>query len=1223
MLNAGRRLPAGLVYLVQVSALAVAYLAVARFGLQFASIGKNVSLVWPPTGVALTAIALLGPRVAPGILAGAFIANLETGVPVLAALGIAIGNTGEALLAGYVLRRVAGGPTGLNRLKDVLALVIVAAPAGALVSAGLGVASLRLTGVMPAEVALSAVGVWWISDVLGALVVAPLFLTWSVQRVRLPAARWRELGILVAGSVACALLVFHRPTSGSLLSAIARPTLLFPFLIWAALRFGPRGASLETLLIAVLTVWYTGRGEGPFAAATTMQSLVGSLAYLEVVAVAGLILAAVVSERGLAGEELDTLQAEHRALYEASPFAIAALDLESRVIAWNSTSERLFGFSEAEVLGKPLPTIPPEREAEFVMLREKHRQGEALSGFETIRRRKDGSTVEVCLSLSPIRGHNGRLLGSMGVLEDITLQKRATATLEEQGERLRAIVAGALDAVVTMDQEGRITGWDGQAEAIFGWPRAEAVGRLLADSIIPLRYRGRHTEGLQRFLRTGEGRVLGRRIELSACRRDGGEFPVELTVTPARVGNAFVFSAFVRDLSERQQTERIQRAIYRVSEAALAAQSLQDLYSALHAIVGELMPARNFYIALFDPTTETLNFPYYVDQVDPPPSPRRLRKGLTEHVLRTGEPFLDRRGLFDALVARGEVESFGTPSVDWLGVPLKTPDRTIGVVVAQSYTEGVRYTEADRDILQFVSTQIAMAIERKHAEEALRASEAELRTLFAVMTDVIVVLDRDGRYLKIAPTNPALLSRSPDQRVGKTLFDAFPPARAHDLLRHIRQAIETQTTENLEYTMQIDGHETWFAGAVSPLTEDSVLWIARDISDRKAAEEALRQSEEQLRHAQKMEAIGQLAGGIAHDFNNLLTSVLGHAELILAELHPGSSMLEDVEGIREAGLRAAALTRQLLAFSRKQVLEPRSLDVNAVVVGVGKMLRRLIGEDVELVTDLDPALGSVRADPGQIEQVVLNLAVNARDAMPEGGRLVISTRNRELSAEELRGQAGVVAGRFVVLSVADSGIGMEPDTQQRIFEPFFTTKAVGKGTGIGLATVYGIARQSGGFVTVQSAPGQGSTFEVCLPRTESAEPVMEPALRTQPVRGSETVLVVEDEEAIRALTRRILTRGGFTTLVASGAEEAGRLARGHEGPIHLLLTDVVMPGQSGPWLAQQLRALRPEMRVLYMSGYTDAQLPQAGMAQEPVAFIQKPFVPDALVRRVREVLDGK
>jgi PAS domain S-box-containing protein len=428
---------------------------------------------------------------------------------------------------------------------------------------------------------------------------------------------------------------------------------------------------------------------------------------------------------------------------------------------------------------------------------------------------------------------------------------------------------------------------------------------------------------------------------------------------------------------------------------------------------------------------------------------------------------------------------------------------------------------------------------------------------------------------------------------------------------------------SFDVTVTCKDGSTRYVTQVGTLVSNRILVIYNDLTERKRAEETLRQTEEQLRQAQKMEAIGQLAGGVAHDFNNLLTVIHGYSELILTSLDESSHLRQDVREIMHASERASSLTHQLLAFSRKQVLQPKVLDLNAHVSDMDKMLRRMIGENIELVTLLAKDLGRIKADPGQIEQVILNLAVNARDAMPNGGKLTIETANAELDEGYARTHITVIPGRYVMLSVSDTGVGMPPEVRERIFEPFFTTKENGKGTGLGLSTVYGIIKQSGGNIWVYSEPGLGTTFKIYLPRIEEDTQSLKPsAVSTKSLQGSETILLVEDEEIVRKLACTILQKNGYKVLEAPNGEEALRIVQGQNGnPIHLLVTDVVMPGMSGRQLADQLARLRPEMKILYISGYTDNAIVHHGVLDAGMSYIQKPFTMEGLARKVREVLD--
>jgi signal transduction histidine kinase/ActR/RegA family two-component response regulator len=397
----------------------------------------------------------------------------------------------------------------------------------------------------------------------------------------------------------------------------------------------------------------------------------------------------------------------------------------------------------------------------------------------------------------------------------------------------------------------------------------------------------------------------------------------------------------------------------------------------------------------------------------------------------------------------------------------------------------------------------------------------------------------------------------------------------------------------------------------------------KELNERERAEAALRRSEEQLRQAQKMEAIGRLSGSVAHDFNNLLSVILSYSDLVLSELKAVDPLRADVESIKKAGENAADLTHQLLAFSRQQVLAPRIVDLNATLVESERMLRRLIGEDIEFVTHYARSVSRVKVDPGQVDQVLLNLVINARDAMPDGGKLTIETKDVMLDEEYVDEHLGVVGGAHVMLAVSDTGFGMDKQTQARIFEPFFTTKELGKGTGLGLSTVFGIVKQSQGHIWVYSEPGGGTTFKVYLPVCEGVEIEVHEAIAPTTLQGTETVLLVEDQEDVRRVAHAILRRYGYHVIEARNAGEALLSCERHPRTIHLLLTDVVMPQLSGRELAERLLAIRPEMKVLYMSGYTENVIVHHGILDSGLAYLQKPIVPEGLARRVREVLDAR
>jgi len=921
---------------------------------------------------------------------------------------------------------------------------------------------------------------------------------------------------------------------------------------------------------------------------------------------------------------------------------------------------------------------------------------------------------------------------------------------------LQATLESTADGILVVDLDGNIVSHNRHFEEMWRLPAAliaannDAAGRrrlidhvrdqlvnpqLFVDGIQD-RYAEPQADSFD-VLVFKDGRVLER-------------YSIPLRLDGRSVGRVWSF----RDVTARRRAECVQDAVYRISHTAHTAENLQELLRAIHEIVGELMPAKNFYVSLYDAEKDRLEFPYFVDEIDLScdVKPRKLRKGLTEYVLRTGQPLLATPEVYERLVAAGEAELIGAPSIDWLGVPLKVKDRAIGVVVTQTYSQGVRYGESERDILTFVSSQMAMAIERKRVEDAWREQSELLQRIVDNIPVMLVFLDEQGRLTWGNREWTRTLGYDVADASARDIFaELYPDPRERQRVRDSIGAPLGQWTDFRTRTRQGATLDTIWANA--PLTGGGWLAIGMDVTDRKRAEERYRsfiaQSsegvsrleidppvpinlteeeqvdrlyaggriaecndamarmygfgeasellgtrlsdlhnvtdpinreqirafirggyrvsdsetrehdregrprvflnnvvgfvengqlvrvwgtqrdvteqrhlEEQFRQSQKMEAVGQLAGGIAHDFNNLLTAILGNTQLLLRELPPGDSMRDDVEEIRKASERAASLTRQLLAYSRRQMLQPEVLDLNVVMAEMDKMLRRLIGEHIDLVAVFAPDLGRVRADPNQIEQVIVNLAVNARDAMPDGGKLTIGTANVDLDESFAQAHLGSVPGSYAMLAVTDTGVGMDAAVRAHLFEPFFTTKEVGKGTGLGLATVYGIVKQSGGYISVYSEPGHGSSFKIYLPRIATPAEPPAAALKGGPAPGSETVLVVEDEPAVLTLSRRALEAQGYVVLAASDADAALRVVERHGGMIHLLLTDVVMPGLSGHELADRLTAQRPGIRVLYMSGYPGDAVVQHGTLPSGSAFLQKPFSPDGLARKVRDVLDA-
>ena len=530
------------------------------------------------------------------------------------------------------------------------------------------------------------------------------------------------------------------------------------------------------------------------------------------------------------------------------------------------------------------------------------------------------------------------------------------------------------------------------------------------------------------------------------------------------------------------------------------------------------------------------------------------------------------------------------------------------------------FDPASGELVEAVAS-ITDITQRRRAETALRNTSDTLSALIQASPLAIFTFDPAGKVNTWNAAAERLFGWRASEVLGH-LLPAIAPDQLGEFREHHRAVLEGRSYVDLEVRWQRrDGSPLTLSLAIAPLYEGlsevrGVITLAADLTERKRLESQLRQS-------QKMEAVGQLAGGVAHDFNNLLTAIMGFTSLLLQAVPPDDPKHEDLLEIDRAASRATELTQQLLAFSRRQMLKPTLLDLNAVLSDTMRMLGRLLGEHIELGILPETGLGVVRADRGQIEQVLISLAVNARDAMEGGGKLTLETRNVTLDQAYANQHPGATEGDFVMLAVTDTGSGMSPATQARIFEPFFTTKERGKGTGLGLSTVYGIIKQSGGTIYVYSEPGRGTAFKIYLPRVMAPAPAEVPVpVRPANVRGTETVLVVEDEGGVRSLICRVLQTYGYTVLEAENGGEALLIAEQHLAPIHLLLTDVVLPRMSGRKLAERLIRSQPDLRVLYMSGYTDGSIINHGALEPGTAFIQKPFTPEALTQKLREVLDA-
>lgn len=934
-------------------------------------------------------------------------------------------------------------------------------------------------------------------------------------------------------------------------------------------------------------------------------------------------------------------------------------------------------------------------------------------------------------------GRDLDLLSSVGDQIALAIErKRAEDALAESEARKDAILRSALDCVITIDHDGNVIDFNPAAENTFGYASEDIVGKRMAELIIPPHARPTHEAGLARYLATGCASVLGKRIEVSAMRADKSEFPVELTITAIGELPRPKFTAFVRDLTERKRAEGEQARLN--TEIKRQTDRLNTIVATVPGVVFEVSGKpgapdnrTNFVSRYVEPmlgytVSEWLSVPGFWLSIVHPDDRERVRKEATAefaagssggHEFRwigkdgrlvwvrahtivvrgeDGEPagvrgvvtdITDEKQVEETLreALRGKAESLALLDTILLSAPVvfafynrdleyerinETLAATNGLPAEQHlgrkvhdvvlelapflepYLEQVLKTgepvidfelraESPVDpgrqrvwLVSFypvrmqggeilgVGVLVSDITDRKASERELVKSEERYRDLVENAHDIIYSQDLQGNYTSMNKAGSQIIGYTNEEALALNIKQTIAPEYLPKVQEMLTAKLNGQHVT--AYEMEViakDGHRIMVEANTKLVYHDGlpigVQGIARDVTERK-------QLEEQLRQSQKMEAIGQLAGGVAHDFNNLLTAINGYSSLALQRLEHGHPITPYLEEVKKAGDRAAILTRQLLAFGRKQILQPLAINLNDVVTDMNKMLQRLIGEDVRLTAKLDPALKRIKADPGQVEQVLVNLVVNARDAMPKGGKLTIETTTVELDSDYAGKHIGFVPGKYVMLAVSDTGTGMSEDTRARIFDPFFTTKEKGKGTGLGLSTVYGIIKQSGGNIWVYSELGHGTTFKVYLPefarpplKTESA------VVELAPSGGSETILLVEDDDVVRGLARKILEQSGYKVVAASRGAEAISLCQERTESIDLLLTDVVMPETSGKEVADRMSELLPGLRVLFMSGYTDEAIVHHGVLDSNVEFIQKPFTPAALVKRVREVLDAE
>jgi len=1052
-----------------------------------------------------------------------------------------------------------------------------------------------------------------------------------------------------------------------------------------------------------------------------------------------------ITEKKRADEALRETNETLDALIQSAPIGIIVATLDSKIKVWNSVSEKVLGWSKEEVLGEPMiKLVPDEQLEELQEARSKIFAGGVVENLETVRRRKDGSLVELTVSAAPLKDADGNIDSILSVFSDNTERKRAEEALRASEDRYRAFIANSLEGIwryeleepcpleITEDEQiewfsryAYLAECNDAMARMYGYERAEEIIGKRFGELLPLsneenifhlkeliksgyRITDAESQEVDRFGQAktflnnvvgivNDGKLLrfwGTQLDITALRQTQESLreinetltaliqsaPVGIMVATfdnqIKVWNSvaekilgwskeeivnvpfseIIPEAYIEEFREIRKKLLAGYAIVNLETVRVKKGGTPVEISVSAAPLRDADGNINTVLTIFSDNTERKRSQEalreseerfriivaassdYIYESSVEIDGRFVVKMVSDDFVRqigyTAEE-IEERGGWETVVSPDDIEIAraelaqkirnGEQGVSEFRVVTRKGD----VRWLRTYFQPI-YDEKQKRITKILGASQDIT-EQRLAQEALRESEERYRIVAETATDAIITIDERGTILFANPSTERIFGYAVNDLLGQRITMLMPEHLRERHHKGINRYIETGKRHIPWTGVEIagrhkDGHEIPLEISFSELVKDGRHYftgILRDITERKHAEEALRESEEKLRQAQKMEAIGRLAGGIAHDFNNILTSIIGYSEMGLRRLGEEDPLRRNLQEVHKSAHRAATLTHQLLAYSRKQILQPKVLDLNEIVFELDKMLRRFIGEDVTLETKLSTSLWYVKADKGQIEQVIMNLAVNARDAMPKGGRLFIETSNVTIQENDSFAKTSLPYGEYVSLKVGDTGTGMSDEVKARIFEPFFTTKEIGKGTGLGLATVYGIIEQSGGRVVVESEIEKGTVFNIFLPRFRVEEKIKQRQSAVVDIRhGDETILLAEDDEVIRKMTKEFLEAVGYKVLISTDCKNAIDICQSYKDKIHLLLTDVVMPEMNGRELAEKLTALRSDMKVVYMSGYTDDEISKHGVLDEGIKLIQKPYTLYTLTNGVRDVLDS-
>ena len=922
-------------------------------------------------------------------------------------------------------------------------------------------------------------------------------------------------------------------------------------------------------------------------------------------------------EKDIADRNLAQSEQRFRGIIETTNDFIWEVDSEGKYTYVSPQSKQLLGYDQNEMLGKrPFDFMPKRGSIKIEKLFFKLATAKKpIVQLENITRKKNGEEVFLETSGVPFLDHEGNLLGYRGIDRDITERKTVAESLRRSESNLRALLNATTDVAFLIDREYKIIALNQSFCTIVGRKMDDLVGADALSLIPPDLAKSRKIK-LDEAFKTGK--PIRWEDQGAFSWSDNSVYPIS-----DETGEVTSVAIFSLDVSERKRAESLQQVIYTIADAVSNTKDIQELYSVIHRELNKLIDATNFFVGLYDTESDMITLPYMKDekdQVEKAPAAQTI----SAQVIKNNQSMLLKQDDMNKLQEEGKIGTVGSPCKIWLGVPLRDENEVIGIIVVQSYTDENAFNQSDLELLEFISQQVASAIKRKQNEGQIRILSRSVEQSPAI----VLITDLEGNIEYVNPKFIDITGYSGDEVIGKNprfLKSGKTPKETYITLWETIKAGKEWRGEFLN--KKKNGDLYWEFAHISPIKNDQglithFLAIQEDITERKRLEK-------QLITSQKMEAIGTLAGGIAHDFNNLLTIINGYSDMALIKIDPSNPLKKELAAIREAGRKATDLTRQILAFSRKQIYQPQLISINHIISDLNKMIRRLIGEDIKIQMTLAADLSLIKADPGQIEQILINLVVNARDAINQktnrksDKKIIIKSEMVFLDAAFVTDHMGSQTGKHIHLSVHDNGAGMSEEVRQKIFEPFFTTKDEGKGTGLGLATVYGIVKQNNGSIYVNSEADKGTIFNIYWPAVaESGEVKPRQEESNQDLFGKEIILFVEDEREVLDFASNALEEFGYQVYSASNGFEALEIVKSKKYQFDLLVTDLVMPDMNGKDLSEKIYAYLPDVQVLFVSGYADDSIVNSGELEEDLNFLQKPYSVRNLLQKVRTILNG-